>query len=269
MAPKPRLTLRTKINALLSAYYENYYRKQLGLVDWRDRIQMRLHEEERIARPVIQSVKKWINYSFRRKRVLVVGAGTGAECVELARQGAFVYAIEPNKAGVEIIRGKNTLYKLSIKSIREGVAESLPYKDNFFDFVFCYTVIEHVADIEKSIDEMLRVVKTQGWVFLQTGDYRFPYEWHYKKPRIPFSPKWLTLIHFALQGRPIGFLRSVNFVTGPQLDRLFMKRNVLTLRVIPPWWHVWTQSKNPNQYFLWFLDRFGIGRDQNVFLRKL
>lgn len=269
MDREKKVALKADIQRRLAAYYENYYRTQLGLIDWESRVEMRMQEEQKIARPMIKKINEWIDYSFRGKRVLVVGAGTGAECVELARQGAMVYAIEPNVEGVEIIRRKDQLQNLGMKSIRVGVAEKLPYKKNFFDFVFCYTVIEHVASIENSIDEMLRVCKPSGWIFIQTGDYRFPYEWHYKKPRIPFSPKWLTTLQFALQGRPIRFLRSVNFVTGPQLDRIFMKRNVLTIRVNPPWWHIWSQSKNPNRYFLWFIDRFGIGRDQNIFLRKL
>lgn len=269
MSPINNAAKMRQLDTLLSVYYETYYRKQLGLRDWQARVKARLEEEKNFARPMIEKIENWLDYSFSKKRVLVVGAGTGAECVELARRGAKVWGIEPNLAGVEILRAKARLHGLNKNAFRRGVAEELPYEDSAFDFVYCYTVIEHVKDIEESIDEMIRVCKTGGWVFIQTGDYRFPYEWHYKKPRIPFSPKWLTYLHFALLGRPVGFLRSINFVTGPQLDRIFVKRNVVTLRITPPLLAEWRQVRKPNKSFIRFVERYGIGRDQIIFLRKL
>jgi len=268
VSPINKAAIKRQLDGLLSMYYETYYRRQLGLRDWQERVKARLDEEKNFARPMIEKIEKWLDYSFSKKRVLVVGAGTGAECVELAKRGAEVQGIEPNFAGVEILQAKARLHALNPDDFRRGVTEELPYEDATFDFVYCYTVIEHVMDIEKSIDEMIRVCKIGGWVFIQTGDYRFPYEWHYKKPRIPFSPKWLTYLHYALLRRPVRFLRSVNFVTSPQLDRIFMKRNVVTLRITPPWIVEWRQARKPNESFIRFAERYGIGRDQNIFLRK-
>lgn len=264
-----RAELEEQIKKLMSGYYETYYRKELGLVDWSARIASRLDEEKNFARPMIEKIESWLNYSFCGKRVLVVGAGTGAECIELGHRRATVFGIEPNLDGVEILRKKAVLYGFAPESFQQGIAEDLPYKDSEFDFVYCYTVIEHVQDIEKSVDEMIRVAKVGGWIFIQTGDYRFPYEWHYKKTRLPFSPKWLTYLHFALLRRPVRFLRSINFVTAPQLDRFFVKRNVLILRIMPPWLFEWEKGIKPNKLFTRFIKRFGIGRDQFIFLRKL
>lgn len=44
----------------------------------------------------------------------------------------------------------------------QGVAESLPFKDNTFDMVTCQTVLIHLADVEKVLREMLRVLKVGG-----------------------------------------------------------------------------------------------------------
>lgn len=266
--PRDKDILVDRINKMVTTYYSEYYWNQLGLVDWKERVASRLDEEKNFARPMIEKIENWLGYSFSKKSVLVVGAGTGAECVELVQRGAEVQGIEPNSAGVEILQAKAQLHDLNPDAFRQGVAEELPYEDSAFDFVYCYTVIEHVRDIEKSIDEMIRVCKTGGWVFIQTGDYRFPYEWHYKKERIPFSPKWLTYLHFALLRRPVNFLRSINFVTAPQLDRILMKRNVVILRITPPWLTEWKRAQKPNTSFVRFVERYGIGRDQNIFLRK-
>ena len=48
---------------------------------------------------------------------------------------------------------------------RTGVAECLPLEGNQFDCVVCVDVLEHVEDLEASLDEIARVLKPGG-VFL-------------------------------------------------------------------------------------------------------
>lgn len=43
-----------------------------------------------------------------------------------------------------------------------------PFKDNFFDIVTSYDVIEHLPDPYGSLNESFRVLKTSGYLFLQT-----------------------------------------------------------------------------------------------------
>jgi hypothetical protein len=115
---------------------------------------------------------------------------------------------------------------------------------------------------------MVRVCKAGGLIYIQTPDYRFPYEGHYKSDRIAFSPRWLTTIQFWLQRKPVRFLSSVNFVTPIYLDKIFLKHNVLTHRISPAWVHDWRGNKNMLS-FARFVSRFGFGKDQFIFLRKL
>jgi ubiquinone/menaquinone biosynthesis C-methylase UbiE len=268
MSRTNKAVLKKQINQSISDYYEMYYRNQLGLADWRERVKNRLSEEERLAVPHLNKVEDWMNLSFDGMRVLVIGAGTGAESVVLHKRGAKVYGIEPNDRAIRILWLKATLFEIPRKRFEKATAENIPYEENFFDFVYCYTVLEHVQDVEKSIDEMLRVCKVGGLVYIQTPDYRFPYEGHYKSNRISFSPKWLTNLQFWLAGKPTRFLASLNFLTAPYLDKIFMKRNVITIRVIPPWLHDWQGVKRAVS-FVRFVQRYGFGRDQFIFLRKL
>ncbi len=260
--------LTNQINPLMKAYYEDYYRVKLGLSDWETRVQNRLREEEYLGKPNLDRVEGWMNIDFSGKRVLVVGAGTGAETVILHQRGAKVFAIEPEQRALEILRLKAKFFHIPQERFKKTVAERITYAANSFDFVYCYTVLEHVRDVEKSIDEMIRVCKVGGLVYIQTPDYRFPYEGHYKSSRISFSPKWLTYLQFWLKGKPVRFLSSVNFVNAPELDNIFMKRNVLTLRIMPPWLRDWQGVKNANS-FARFARRSGFGKDQFIFLRKL
>jgi ubiquinone/menaquinone biosynthesis C-methylase UbiE len=47
-------------------------------------------------------------------------------------------------------------------NLREGNAQNLPFPDNSFDFVTCQTLLIHVPDPQKAINEMRRVLKPGG-----------------------------------------------------------------------------------------------------------
>ena len=72
----------------------------------------------------------------------------------------FVTALENLK--------KNNLNESKLKLI-DGNIDNLPFKDETFDFVSCDGVITHLANksqVEKSIDELCRVTKKEGKLFL-------------------------------------------------------------------------------------------------------
>lgn len=60
----------------------------------------------------------------------------------------------------------------------------LTFDDNYFDAVLCYHVLEHIADDQKAISEIYRVMKPGGWAILQT-----PYEQNLEKTFEDFSIK--------------------------------------------------------------------------------
>lgn len=47
-------------------------------------------------------------------------------------------------------------------SLREGNAQNLPFPDNSFDFVTCQTLLIHVPEPQKALNEMKRVLKPGG-----------------------------------------------------------------------------------------------------------
>lgn len=260
--------LKKKIVSLLSVYYEDYYRVQLGLIDWRERVKARLAEEDYLGEPKVAEVEEWTGQEFVDKRVLVVGAGTGAESIVFHKRRAKIYAVEPDPRAIEILRLKARVYGIPQNRFKKARAENLPFKQNIFDFVYCYTVLEHVQNVEKAISEMIRVCKIGGMVYILTPDYRFPFEGHYKVNRPGFSSKSLTKLLLWLKGRPTKFIDSVNFVNAPQLDRIFMRHNVFTYRLIPPWLSIWRGNRK-SKTFVKFVESFGFGRDQIIFLKKL
>ena len=155
-----------RIKSLIREYYKDYYLNSLGLPDFESRIEYRLNEVEN-ASYTINRIEQWINYKFdETKKILVVGAGTGGEFVQFFRRGCDVYAVEPNNEALEIIYLRSKLENIPFEKTKKGFAENLPFKDNSFDFVWCWTVLEHVKNVEKAITEMFRVAKSRGFIFI-------------------------------------------------------------------------------------------------------
>ena len=81
------------------------------------------------------------------------------------------YKLDPN-----IVHKKlNKKYNVSVKFKMESAAD-ISYPDNFFDRIFCISVIEHMEDliIKKSIKEMERVLKPKGLLLLTFDFHPFP-----------------------------------------------------------------------------------------------
>lgn len=228
-------SLSMQIDALIREYYEEYYKTQLGLPDWKSRVDLRLNEEQLYCMRFIDYIEVWLDYKFEGKKVLVVGCGTGGELVNFNSKGADVYGLEPNHDAYRISLLKAKLKGIPKNNIVRGYSEKLPYADNHFDFVYCYTVLEHVSDVRRSIEEMVRVAKPRGRIFVETPDYRQFYEGHYKLPLPMFLPKWFNKVLLKLLGRPTQLFDSLQFVNSRKLTNIFMEYPVTAFKVIRPW----------------------------------
>jgi SAM-dependent methyltransferase len=250
----------SNLTKLVEDYYTHYYRDLLGLKDWIARVDARLVEEDRESR-VIDNIENLINYSFKGKRVLVMGAGTGGELFALRDRGAEVIGIEPDRKATDIIAAKAKSRGMGNPSL-QAVGEALPLASEQFDFTYCYTVLEHTTDPLLCIDEMLRVTKKGGWLFIMTPDYRFPYEGHYKIHWPPFVPRFVSCIYLKLKNRPTEFLWTLNFVNAKQLQSHLQNRNTLTMQIFWPIPPEWRESPSlSGRLRLFFLDKLGIQRD--------
>jgi len=93
---------------------------------------------------------------------LDVGCGLGFPLIELSqRLGASckVYGIDPWKSAIERINLKVKTYDLKNVIAINGVAEKLPFDDNFFDLIVSNNGINNVEDMQKSLNECSRVSK--------------------------------------------------------------------------------------------------------------
>lgn len=190
-------------------YYQKYYQSELGLPNWQELVNFRVNEEE-FEREKILRLEKLLG-EFAGKKILDVGCGTGGFLAEAAKKGAMVFGIDPEKEAVKICHLKG------IKNVKVGFGENLPYGNNFFDVAYCYTVLEHVENPEKTLSEMVRVAKPAGKIYLQTPNYLSCYEGHYKIFWLPLFPKFLAKIYLFLRGRSSKFLETINYLTPGKL----------------------------------------------------
>jgi ubiquinone/menaquinone biosynthesis C-methylase UbiE len=69
--------------------------------------------------------------------------------------------------------------------------ENLPFFDEEFDIVVSNHIIEHVSDHRKHLNEIARVLKKDGLVYLATPNKFWPWEVHYRLPLIHYLPGYL------------------------------------------------------------------------------
>ncbi len=104
--------------------------------------------------------------------------------------------------------------------------EKTSFPDDEFDFVYCFTVLEHVNDISKCIDEMIRILKPGGTIYINTPNYQFPYERHYKIPFPTFFPKIFGYIFLRILNRPTKYFnKNIKYSTVKKLNKILSKKS--------------------------------------------
>lgn len=204
-------------------YYTHYYRDECCLTDYTQRVQNRLQEENNDHEKLVK-LEKWLGWDLHNKKHFIVGAGTAGLAVALYQhcQGE-VFGIEPSVAEMEIIKLKCQEYGLPAENFKQEWGENLSAPSDTFDFVFCITVLEHVQNVEKCLQEMIRITKPGGRIYINTPNYAYPYEGHYKI-NLPTWSKLLSRWWLKAVGKSDQFLKTVNLFSANDLDRLLQKQ---------------------------------------------
>lgn len=107
-----------------------------------------------------------------------------------------------------------------------GIAEAIPFPDQFFDYIFCTNALDHFEDPEKSLKEFQRILKNKGYCIIAVDV--FPYAKGYRNILHPHSftfesVKKLLNKHFHIlknltqpEGGKVGFGQLVHGNTTPQ-----------------------------------------------------
>lgn len=107
-----------------------------------------------------------------KKAALDMGAGRGISSYALAKDGWDVVALEPdtsNTVGSGAIRMLVEQSDVQIDVIEDN-GETLPFKDNQFDLVYCRAALHHAKSLQLMCSELGRVLRPGG-VFLATREH--------------------------------------------------------------------------------------------------
>jgi len=104
------------------------------------------------------------------KKVLDLGCGSGRHLVYLAKNGFEVYGFDIAEEGMKIAKEWLKENNLSADFKTGSLYKKLPYQDNFFDAIISTQAINHgmIEDIRQSIQEIERVLKPGGLIFVTT-----------------------------------------------------------------------------------------------------
>ena len=166
-------------------------------------------------------------------RILEVGAGSGAVTAFLARQGADIVGVEPNRnsfEGFDPIRAALEADGRHPKLLAVRADELDPVVLGYFDVIFSVNVVEHFQPLHACLDGMARVLSTTGRMAHTCPNYRVPYEPHLRAPLVPGVPAWTGRLWPSLRRDPVW--RTLNWVTARDI-RAFADRQRLDLRFRP------------------------------------
>ena len=104
---------------------------------------------------------------FKDKICLDAGCGGGRFVVALGKLGAKkAYGIDISPEAIQAAHLRIDERGLDNAEVREASVLSLPFEDNYFDYVVSSGVIHHTPDPKKAFNELVRVLKPGGKLFL-------------------------------------------------------------------------------------------------------
>lgn len=135
--------------------------------------------------------------SLKGKTVLDIGSGSGGMTSGFPVYGAQVIHTDVDKVFMDLAEAAYHDLGLQIPRLYSA-GENIPLKNNSVDIVIMYNILEHLNSIPKTLFEVSRVLKHNGYVLLRV-DYRFDSknikkDPHYGLPYVILLPKRLRKI---------------------------------------------------------------------------
>ncbi|MEM3891687.1 MAG: class I SAM-dependent methyltransferase [Nitrososphaerales archaeon] len=129
-------------------------------------------------------LRKMGGYALKNEKVLDVGCGIGGFLAYLQDIGIDAYGIDVEKELISMAFTK--------KNILVGDAHHLPFRDETFDLIIAFDVIEHLQNQEMAIENMTSKLRRNGRLVILTNNRAFPFDSDTKLFFINYLPKSLA-----------------------------------------------------------------------------
>jgi len=178
---------------------------------------------EILIKLIEEVVSKKIN---QPQRILSIACSTGVIEEKIKNKfNLIVFGIDGAKKSLKIAQRRGIIVKHADIS-----ADILPFENSYFDFVFAGEIIEHIFDTRFFLEEIHRVLKTNGYLILSTPnlarlDDRLKFLLG-KTPRqiAPFHP------YLYLHIRPFTFELLKKSLLDCGFTEITLKTNVIALK---------------------------------------
>lgn len=140
-------------------YYKDYYhfeREHWWYTARKDLLQFLIQKKINTTQPL---------------KILNVGTATGATSFMLQSFGE-VTSVEYDEDCVAFVNSITNL------NVQQGDITQLKFNNDTFDLVCAFDVVEHVQQDKKAVDELMRVCKLNGHVFITTPAFMFLWSEH-------------------------------------------------------------------------------------------
>lgn len=126
---------------------------------------------------------EFINENLKKQAsVLEIGCGV-SDIFYFLSPDINYFGVDPSQFSIKELENLNLNLRLSV-----GYAENIPFENNKFDAVFSFQVLEHLFDPRQSLLEMIRVVRSGGYIIVSAPNLECPWSMpnavrHYSKIR--------------------------------------------------------------------------------------
>jgi SAM-dependent methyltransferase len=174
--------------------------------------------------------ERFLSYGIKfQGSLLDVGCSYGGGLYTYYNSGKFdfVAGVDIDKTAIDMATRYKKINKISDEKLFVDVAEiyNLPFEDNKFDFIVMKDVGEHLGsseNLQRALSELKRVLKEDGFIYIETPNYLFPFEAHLEIFMLPyFATKQNTKFIAKIRGKNPDFIDHLNFTTPMMFSKIF------------------------------------------------
>ncbi|KHL19192.1 UNVERIFIED_CONTAM: SAM-dependent methyltransferase [Mumia flava] len=187
----------------------------------------------------VEQLGRWT--SLEGARVLDVGGGKGYFAPSFARAGAHYVLLDPDASELDAAYAPDAL-----AGRVGGDGQRLPFADDSVDVAYSSNALEHVPDPWRMADEMVRVTRPGGIVYLSYTLWWGPWGGHETSPWHYLGGRYAADRYARKHGRrPKNDFGSQMFALTAAAGLRWARRCdaldvVATIPRYHPWWAQWT-----------------------------
>jgi len=116
---------------------------------------------------IIKIVKK-----IKPSKILDAGCGSGVYLPYFTSFAKKIYGVDFSEIGCKIAENKTKKFNnIIIKKM--DLRKKLSFPDNYFDFILCSEVLEHIKNNEFTLSELKRILSPDGFILLTVPNFTF------------------------------------------------------------------------------------------------